>query len=230
MIRNFVKENSSTIFKVSAGLGVITTAYLGARAGYHHAKSMESQDPYMSNKEVAKRVWKLYAPAGVAGAATVVCIAGAGRIDGRKTLAAQAALAVSQRAYEGYRAEVVDALGEKKDQAFLAKAAEHRIQETTVPAIVIGNGDILCCELFTGRYFKSSMQSLVTAVNEINSKMLKHDYASMDDFYYLIGLEYTSTSGQAGWKCDRLVELEFSSLIHQGEPVLAFDYNYVKTF
>lgn len=187
----------------------------------------------MSNKEQARRVWKLYVPAGAAGAATIVCLAGVKRVDGKKTLAAQAALAVSQRAYESYREEVVQELGERKDQALLAKVAEKRVGENPPSTLVITateDGKVLCFESFSGRYFKSSHAELIRAVNVVNARLLRDDYATLDDFYYEIGLEYTQTSGQTGWKSPRLVELEFSSILYEGKPCLAFDYNYVKSF
>jgi hypothetical protein len=230
-IRHGVKENSSVILSVGAGVGVLTTAYLSAKAGYQTAQALESSDPYEDVKEKAKRVWRLYIPAGTAAAVTIVCVAGVKRVDAKKTLAAQTALAVSQRAYEGYRAQVIEELGEKRDQKFLAKVAEKRVEDKPPATVVVGSGSVLCCEMFTGRYFNSDMESLNKAVNEVNAKLLKHDYSTMDDLYYILGLEYTSTSGQCGWEAGRLLELEFSSVISpDGRPCLAFDYNYVKSF
>ena len=226
-----VKENSSLLCTIGASVGVVTTAVLAARAGYKHSAAMSTQDPHMSKKEEAKHVWRLYVPTAASGAATVICVAGARRIDGAKTLAAQAALAVSQRAYEGYRDQVVEELGERKDQTFVAKVAEKEVAENPpTKTIVAGSGKVLCCERFTGRYFESDMQTLDRAVNELNAKMLKHDYATLDDLYYMIGLELTDVSSQAGWQSDRLLELRFSSVLHDGNPVLAFEYNYVKSF
>jgi hypothetical protein len=230
-IRRGAKENSSLILSVGAGVGVITTAYLSAKAGYQTAQALENEDPYEPLKEKAKHVWRLYIPAASSGAVTIVCVAGVKRIDGKKALAAQTALAVSQRAYESYRAQVIEELGEKKDQKFLAKVAEERVKDSPPSTVVVGSGTVLCCEMFTGRYFNSDMESLNRAVNEVNARLLKHDYATMDDFYYIIGLQNTSTSGQCGWEAGKLLELEYSTVLSpDGRPCLSFDYNYVKSF
>lgn len=106
--------------------------------------------------------------------------------------------------------------------------AESRVTNTPPGTIIAGSGTVLCCELYTGRYFQSDMQALAKAVNEINAKLNRHDYATLDDFYYEVGLEFTKVSGHTGWDSSRLLELEFSSILHDGKPVLAFDYNYVK--
>lgn len=230
MIRSFLKSNSSLLFTIGAGAGVVSTGYLAARAGYKHAQRMGDQDPYMSVKEEASLVWRLYVPAAAAGAATIVCLSGVKRIDGKRALAAQGALALSQGAYERYREEVVAELGSRKDQEFVAKGAQRQVNEAGKPAIVIGDGSVLCFEMFTGRYFMSDQQKLLRAVNVINDKLNKHDYATLDDFYYEIGLEYTHGSGQSGWKSGKLLDLEFSSVLHEGKPCLAFNYNYVTSF
>jgi hypothetical protein len=181
-------------------------------------------------KESAKRVWKLYIPAAAAGATTIVCIVGLRRVDGAKLIAAQTALGVSQRAFDGYREQVLEVLGEKKDQIFAAQAVEKQVKDTPQPAILVGSGTFLCYETFTGRYFKCDKSTLDRAVNDINAKMLRHDYATLDDFYYEIGLEYTTSSGQSGWKSDTLLELTYSSVLtREHEPCLAFDYNYVRS-
>jgi len=230
MIKGFVKDNSSILLSIGASVGVLSTAYLASQAGYRAAHRLESEDPAMELKERALLVWKLYIPSAASAATTIIFIAGIKHVDARKTLAAQTALAVSQRAYENYRAEVVEEFGERKDKTLLAKIAEKRVKDNPPTAIIAGSGTVLCCELFTGRYFNSDMASLNRAMNEINARMLKHDYATLDDFYYIIGLENTMSSGQSGWESLKLMELEFSTVLHDEKPCLAFNYNYVKGF
>lgn len=190
---------------------------------------LSDKDPWMSNKEKAKLVWRFYIPTAGAATATIICIAGVKRLDARKTLAAQAALAVVQQSYSQYRDKVIEEFGEKKDQLILGKVAEDKVGSKPPPAIVAGSGTVVCCELYTGRYFNSDMEALSRAVNELNAKLVRHDYATLDDFYYLIDLACTTISGQIGWTSSRLLELEFSSILHDGRPVLTFDYNYVTT-
>lgn len=228
-MRSFIKKNSSVLLSIGAGVGVLSTVYLSGQAGYRTAYRLENEDPNLELKEKVRLVWRLYVPAGASAATTIIFIAGIKHVDARKTLAAQTALAVSQRAYEGYRAQVIDEFGEKKDKTLLAKIAEQRLKDNPPSAIIAGSGTVLCCELFTGRYFNSDMEALNKALNEVNAKLLKQDYATLDDFYYLIGLENTTTSGQAGWDSARLLELEFSTVLSQGKPCLAFEYNYVKS-
>lgn len=229
LVRAFVKQNSPLLLTLGASAGVVSTAYFAAKGGWDSAKELQ-YEKRMTTKEKARATWKFYIPAGVAGATTIVCIVGLRRVDGAKLVAAQTALGVSQRAFSSYREQVVEELGEKKDLMFSAKSAEARAhQNPPASTIVMGSGKITCCELFTMRYFECNKQTLDTAINEINSQILRHDYATLDDLYHLIDLEYTKESGHTGWKSPRLVELEYSSFLYKGDPVLAFDYNYIDT-
>ena len=227
MIRRHIKEHSSLLLAVGAGVGVVSTAYLAAVAGQRAQRVLDQQIQPVEIKERVRLVWKFFLPPAGAAAVTVVCVAGVKRIDAGKTLAAQTAFAVSQRAYENYRAQVVEELGEKRDQSILSKVAEKEIANKPPVALVVGDGSVACCELWTMRYFTSNKQALEAAVNAINKKILAHDYATMDDLYYELGLELTHSSGHSGWTSGRLLELEYSSILHDGKPYLAFGYNYV---
>ncbi len=238
-IRSIIKENQSLIFTIGASAGVLTTAYLAAKAGAHAARVIDQVeeideplgDRYGRLRERSTLVWRLYIPTAVSAAGTIGCLIAVKRVDGRKTLAAQAALAVTQGAYSEYRDKIVEEFGEKKDQKILAKVAESKVDaKPPSAALIVGEGEVLCCELYTMRYFKCDMQKLRNAVNEVNARMLRNDVATLDDFYYLVGLEFTGGSSYVGWKADRLMDLEFSSTLYDGRPVLAFDYNYTTSF
>jgi hypothetical protein len=239
LVKRTIKENSSLILSVGAGAGVITTAYLTGKASFKAANVIDwnegnagtNPDPKERLKERTKLVWKLYIPPAIAATSTLVCIIGVNRLDARKTLAAQTALAVTQRAYSEYREKVIEEFGNRKDQSIRDAMAQDAVnRKPPGEGIVIsGPGNVLCCELYTGRYFTSDMQALRTAQNDINDRLLKHDYATLDDLYYILGVAQTTTSGQLGWKSDKLMELIFSTVLtDDGRPCLAFEYNYIK--
>lgn len=230
-LRRGTKENSPLLLAVGASVGVVATAYLTAKAAVKAHTLILLEEPELTELETREKIaltWKFYIPSALVGATTIAAIVGVKHTAATKTLAAQTALAVTQKAYENYRGKVIEEFGEKKDQALQAKVAEDRVNANPPSTIIAGSGTALCCELHTGRYFNSDMQTLHRIVNEINAKMLRHDYATLDDFYYELGLEMTKTSGQTGWTSDKLLELEFSAVLHNGNPCLAFDYNYIK--
>lgn len=243
IMRN-VKEHSSILLSIGAGVGTIATAYLTGKASFEAAEIIRVDELKKSARrgynptsrerltERTKLVWKLYIPPAIATTATIVCIVGAKRVDAKKTLAAQTLLAYTQRAYSDYRDKVIEEFGERKDQSIRAAVAQDRVDQKPPPSgetLIVGTGSVLCCEQYTGRYFSSDMQTLRTAINNINDRMLKHDYATLSDWYYELGLDFTSASSQLGWRCDRLLDLDFSSVLtNDGRPCLVFEYNYIK--
>jgi len=237
-IQRNTKENSPLILSAIAGIGTIATAYLAARASFKAADVImkaEQEDGYPIDQKLRRKirvklVWKLYIPTAVSAAGTVGCIVGANRVSVSKTLAAQSALAISQQAFTNYRDKVVEELGEHKATTIRDKVAEDKVLENPPsPLLVSGPGNVLCCELFTGRYFTSDMESLRKAQNDVNSKALKHDYATLDDLYHILGLGRTTSSNDLGWGSEKMLDLEFTTIMTaDGRPCLAFDYNYVK--
>jgi len=240
VLRN-IKANSPVILSVAAGVGTIATALLVGKASFEAANAIRDHEeqnapainPKERLKDRTKLVWKFYIPPAISTVSTIMCVAGANRVGAQKTFAANAALSVIERAYSDYREKTVEELGPRKDQSIRDKVVADQIAKTPSPSqdiLVTGPGNILCCEMFTMRYFASDMEKLRKAQNELNSKLLKHDYATFDDFYYIIGLQPTTTSGNLGWTSDKLMELEFSTaLSDDGRPCITFTYNYTKT-
>src|SRR5690242_7092090 len=140
--------------------------------------------------ERTKLVWPLYIPAGASAISTIGCIIGANRVGANKAIAAQTALTVSQQLLSDYRDKVIEEFGEDKDRAIRDKVAEGRLMSNPPPPsdiMVSGPGNVLCCELYTGRYFISDMEALRKAQNDLNMKLLSQDYQTMWDFYYMVG-------------------------------------------
>lgn len=239
LIRSGTKEHLPLILSVGAGIGTIATAYLAARASFQAARVIDEYEkdipPSDDRKERlierTKLVWKIYLPTVGSAAATIACVAGANRVEVKKTLAAQTAFALSQRALSEYRDKVIEEFGERKDQAIRDSIADDKVKQTAPESnvIVAGAGTVLCCELFTMRYFMCDAETLRRAQNDINMKILGHDYASLNDFYYMIGLAPTSVSSQLGWRSAKQMNLEFSTaLTEDNKPCLTFDYNYTE--
>lgn len=229
-----IKRNGSLISSLAAAAGVGLTAYLTAKASFKAARIIDENEKFFTEtptKEKVKLVWRFYIPPTLAGVSTVLLIGNANRLATNKQLAAQAALAVTQRAYTEYRDQVVKEFGERKDETIRANVAEERMKKNPPPSTEImttGPGMVLCCELYTGRYFACSMESLKRAENTLNSRLLRNGYATMDDFYDMVGLGMTSKSGESGWRPEDLMKLEFATVLSDdGRPCLSFDYNYV---
>lgn len=232
-VLRLLKSNSPEILTALGVSGVVTTAYFTHKAAVEAHKQLEAKDQHcLSNKEKAKIVWKLYIPPGISGAATIGCIIASSKASTKRTTAAVAAYSLTERAFTEYKERVVDQIGKNAEQKIRDDIAQETVTNNppnSKEVIILGKGDVLCCELYTRRYFKSNMDMLRKAENQINAKIISDVYVPLDDFYEILGLPYTSHSAHWGWDSDILMKLEFSATISENdEPCLAFGYNYVK--
>ena len=227
-----VKAHSPELLAALGASGVLSTSYLVGKASFEAAKKLESEAADMSVKDKVKIVWKLYIPAGISGVVTIGCVIGSTKVSGSRTAAAVTAYSITERAFSEYREKVVEEIGKGKEQKIRDEIAQEHVSAMPLGSrevIILGTGHVLCCELFTGRYFRSDMETLRQTQNQINQMIISALYISIGDFYELVGLSPTSVSDNLGWDSDRLMELTFSAVVSDsGEPCLAFDYNYTK--
>lgn len=234
--RKTLLDNSPALLTGLGVTGTLTVAYLTGKASFKAARIIEREnsihgvfeDPREKFKNDVKLVWRLYIPA-VAGAITTCgCIIMANRIGMRRAAAVAAAYSISEKAIAEYKEKVVEKLGENKERELRDEIAQEQV--TRNPAsdrevIVAGSGEVLCYEAFTGRYFKSDMETLKKAQNDVNYLVLNDSYASLTDFYNRIDLPPTSYSDDIGWNTDELLELEFSTVLSEdGRPCISMGF------
>lgn len=180
--------------------------------------------------ETVKVAWKPYIPAAITCSLSIACILGARSMNAKRNAALATAYTLSETALREYKDKVVEALGEKKEQAIQDAVAKDRIDKKPVSSnevIITEKGNTLCFDSISGRYFKSDIDSLKKAVNELNRQMLSDGYISLNDFYYEIGLSNTKIGDDLGWNSDRgLIDLNFSSqLAEDGTPCLVLNFS-----
>lgn len=231
-------DHSPQILAGVAVAGTVTTAILTGKATIKACKIVNvhryDQDPsaevFITNKQIVEKTWKLYIPALASGVLTVATIITATQIGTRRTAALAAAYAVSEKAFVEYKEKVVEKIGEAKERSVRDDIAQDRVRETPMEEpdlFVAGGGKVLCFEPGTARYFMSDMETLKKAQNDLNYQVLNNLYASLSDFYDLIGLERTKFSDDMGWNSDRLLELKFSTVLADDKPCLVMDYHVV---
>lgn len=242
-----IADNAPIILTGLGVAGTAATAYLTGRASYKAADVIRQEeireklrltgeaDPETGNvlkltrPDKFKLLWKLYLPAAGVGALTVTSIVMANRISMKRTAAMAGALALADRAHTEYKDKVEQHFGKNKEQKVRDDIAQDRVNANPIgnqQVIMTGGGDSLCMDAHTGRYFTSSMNTLEHAVNEINSSLLKHDRASLSDFYNLIGLPTVKRSDEIGWGSPNLVELDTSLTMSEDQrPCIVVDFS-----
>lgn len=228
-----VRVHSPAILTAFGVSGALTTAYLAGKASYEAAGKLQKLDDYeyLTTKEKVEMVWELYIPAAISGVITVGCIIGANHVSSKRTAAAYSLLAVSENAFTEYREKIVEQIGAKKEETIRDDIAQDRINKNPPGSniIIAGTGEVLCCEMFTGRYFQSDMETLRKAENDINSTLIREMWVPLSELYYILKLPYTSHCGEVGWEAGSPLELKFSTVMSEdNRPCIAFDYNYIK--
>lgn len=238
----FTRKYSPEILSGLAITGVITTAVLAVRVTPEAMKRIwhmkedpviagESDNPApVTRTEMLKETWTLYIPAALSAAGTIACIAGASRIGSRRNTALVAGMALADRAFQEYKEEVKEVLGERKETAVRDRIAEKRIEENPPGSqvIITGAGPQLCYDTLTDRYFQGDIEKIRRAENDINRAIIHDMYASQNDFYALIGLDDCVAGEELGWNMEHYLKLVFTSkLSKEGIPCLAIGYEFL---
>ena len=180
-------------------------------------------------KDAIATTWKCYIPAAVTCIASAACLIGASKVNLRRNAALAAAYKLSETTLQEYKEQVVEAIGEKKEDKIHEKVNNKRIQENPVgrnEVIITGQGETLCYDHSSGRYFKSDIDKIKRAVNKLNERMLCEGYVSLNDYYDLIGLGETEIGDILGWNTDmKLVEVRFYPQLDENDnPCLAVEF------
>lgn len=233
----FVVDNAPALLTAVGVAGTVGTAYLTGRSTFKAAKviadaqfrenlQMKSHD--LDNKEKALLVWKCYIPPVVAGASTITAIIFANRISTKRAAALAAAYAISEGRFSEYKEKVKEKMGVQKEQKVVDEIAQDRLNANPPKEsiVIIGDGKVLCKDEFTGRYFRSTVEEIKRAENEVNHEIMNSGYAVLSDFYERIGLKPTSVSETFGWNNPTKLELAWTAVVTpDGQPCVAFDLN-----
>lgn len=232
--RKMMSRRSPEILMGIGISGMITTTVLAVKATPKALMLIEEEkrvkrEP-LTVVETVKTCWKCYIPATTTGIFSIACLIGSGSVNARRNAALATAYKISETALTEYRDKVVETIGEKKEQTIRDKVSKDRIDKKPVSkseVIITKKGDTLCYDTISGRYFKSDIERIKKAENDLNKRMLSGDmYVSLSEFYDELGLEHTSISDDLGWDIDKgMIDLEFSSQIaDDGTPCIVVDY------
>lgn len=231
-----IKANAPAILTASACVGTIATAILTAKsttlaiekiADYCEANLRSPED--LSWKEKFSVSYRVYIPPAIAGVCTLVSIISANRIQYARGAAFALAYSGSEAAFRRYREAVSDVVKPKDIQKITSRVAEKSVQEASQPlsgtVLVASSGDVLCYDVFSGRYFRSDIETIRRVENNINGQLNAECYASLNEFYAGLGLPPIAAGELVGWSVPNSLSVEFGSqLTEKGEPVLTIDF------
>lgn len=233
-IGSSLRENSPLILTGFAVAGLVSTTVLAVRAT---VKATPIADDILSvggtgktrreeYLEVLQATWPLYIPAAVTGTVTIACIIGANTISSKRQAALIGAYSITEAAFREYKDKVVEQIGKNQEQKVRDGIAQDRVNNDPMREVIItGNGDVLCYDTYTGRYFQCNIETLRKAQNDINLQCIHEMNASQNEFYRKIGLPAVSNGDEVGWNTDNVLDLRFSTVLTEdGKPCLVISY------
>lgn len=239
-VSNFFKTMQTVLTKhtpeILTGIGIagmVTTTVLAVKAtpkAIELIKEKEKEvDGTLTGKEKIQTCWKCYIPAAVTGAASIGCLVGASSVHTRRNAVLATAYKLSETAMTEYKEKVIETIGEKKERTIRDKIAKDHVENNPVSkseVIITGGGETLCHDYYSGRWFKSDIEKLRSAENDLNRMILNDDYASLNDWYDLIGLSSNSLGKTVGWNTTmKKVEMHISSTISDsGQPAIVVSF------
>jgi Family of unknown function (DUF6353) len=243
----FASANAAVLLTAGGVVGTVATAVLTGRASFKAAEIIEAERirllgelkegvdypmgtvpviPEPDTKDKVKLVWPQFLPPVLTGTTTIASIIMANRISAQKAAALAAAYGLAERNLSEYKEKVAEKLTGPKKTDVDDSLAQDRVNRTPGhEVVIIGDGEVLCFDEPTGRYFKSTMENLKSAVNATNAEILNHDWARATFFYEEIGLPSTTWTDEVGWNRDRLLDLKYSTVLSpDGKPCISIDF------
>jgi hypothetical protein len=208
--KRFLTNHGADIFSVLAGIGVIATGISAYELGKTRAEILDDSE----RSSISKRSTIATTKTIIFGAGTIGCIYSArhfGKLKEESLLAACSVLA-SYSARKRGSGQTDVASGESdnvwnNDSAKLTSA----IEDT-------GYGDIIFTEDLTGRKFKSSLESVYSAIDLLQDEFERHNFVPLNSFYAYLGLQPTSAGDILGWSVNQSIldpyldEIEYNDM------------------
>jgi len=204
VIFSVVKKYAPSILSGMAVAGVGLTGWLSYRAA-------RKSDPEKTFKEQ----WKIYIPAGIAGAGTIACIVGSNWIHLNREASLIGAVSFYKamvKEYEDYEDEMLERFGDAG-----LKVNNERMPED--PKTISRNLKIRIWEPYTKQWFESSQQEILWAELTANKMLQQKGEVTLNDVLKLYSdknIKIKKAGDTLGWSYDDEVFTEGSSYYYAG--------------
>lgn len=199
----------------------------------------EEQVAEMMEREPKKDIWarakiigKHYWPTALIMTTSAGCIIFANSVHLKREAALIAAYHLSTKNLEDLKEKIVELDGKKKLTKLTDAISQDDLDKNPTDGktmIITGNGEHLCYDAWSGRYFQTNIEKVRRAELDMNKALLRDGYYSLNDFYESLDLPVVELGNLLGWHCDSTdhqVEINFSSKVtDKGEPCLVIRFD-----
>lgn len=193
--KRFLTNHGADIFSVLAGIGVIATGISAYQAGNNTEHRTDN-----TSETKCEKMGNLRVPL-LCGTGTIASIYAArkfGKLKEESLLAACSVLALYARRKDSISNTELEISACESRCNRGNDTKKHIIEDT-------GYGDIIFTEDLTGRRFKSSLESVYSAIDLLQNEFERHNFVPLNSFYTYLGIQPTAAGDILGWSVNQSI-------------------------
>lgn len=205
-----LKAKSPVILLAVGCIGVAATAVSAVFDKEHYdniiedvKKDKEEKQEEMKKTDVIKVVAKSYWRTAVIGVFSICCIIASNRITAGQLATVGAAYAASETKRKEFMEKATEVMGEKKVEEVKNKVTEEKMMNAVnnAPIMVVGGGEQLFYESWTGGVFVSDKNKVDAGINRANAELRHSDSLTINEWrdYISDGQLEEVKGGDLGW-------------------------------
>lgn len=205
-LSNFTKEHGHEMLAALGISGFIGAIVLAAKASPSAQKDIckaeEEKGEPLTKLEAVRVAGKHYIPTVVSAAGATACIVGSTVIENKKFAAVATLCQITEDNLRGLKAQMVNAIGEKKAEDVIEEATAKKVADIQVDDSMIiptKYGESVFYDPWSGNFFGCTKDRVDKAVNAVNLRLTGVDFVSLNEFYDELDAPNTQLGNYAGW-------------------------------
>lgn len=142
-----------------------------------------------------------YIPVAGIALGTIACIFGANALNKKQQATLVSAYSLLEQTYRDYKAKVIEKLGEEVNSEIISEIEmdqvvnDHYKNQSELP---------LFYDYYGNRYFNMSTEDMTDAAMMLNKNYIMRGYASLNEYYAILGLDPIDEGEVLGWNVDEM--------------------------
>lgn len=240
-------RNSPALLTGATVVGIFATAWMSYKAGpvaheiikEHKAKmnkysNLSKEEMREGFKDLASDLAPVVIPPVTMATVTSAMAIGSNKISSKRIAILSAAYTMTETALREYQDKVNELIDEKKVSKIKESLAKDKVDKNPITPntdiILTNQGDVLCMDDYSGRYFRSNAQKIGNAINEITADLQSDCYVSLNEFYDKLGIPRIPMGDDFGWRSDDLnrgsLDINMTAVLTEDkQPCLVITYD-----
>ncbi len=198
----YLRKHTPLILTCLAAVGTVATAVLVATETPKALRLLEGaakeKGEPLTKAEVACTALPTYAPAIVAGLATIACIFGSNILSRHQQASLASAYALLDSYHREYRKKLAELHGEEADQEVRDAIVRSRCNFHPL-GVVEPDRKVIFYEEVSGESIARYEREVMDAEYHLNRNFVLRGVASLNEFYAFLGLPETRYGDEVGW-------------------------------